>query len=229
MTKTDLYAIVYLLNEEMRKTAKNMNPGVPFNSGMWPIAIDRINREAAFTGMKTHEIKADRMVKAANAITSGQTNLETFKVFLFGEYIRQHHGQFLKRKKDGSLYAPRGKGKKKNPVYNALDADAIGKLEGIRFYKPEALNDQVHALKDYSDKVVSVKQIDDEQKNELYKLVCDGVIGMHLYVHLWNLNDGFGIDITRVQDEEYGKFLKMAQYLAQDFDLKKIFYHEAAS
>lgn len=228
MNKLELYAIVYLFNEEMRKTAKNMNPAVVFNEAMWPIAIDKIDRETAYSGLRTHEFGADRMVKAVNALVNGQTNMDTFKVYFFGEYIRKYHGQFLKRKKDGSLYPPRGKTKKK-PVYNGIDTEAIGRLENINFYRPEELNDQIKTLKDYSDKVVSVKILGDDQKNLLYKLVCDGVIGLHIYMHLWCINDGFGIDIDRADDEEYKKFLRIAQYLAKDFKLSNIFYHYGAS
>ncbi len=225
MTKNEVYACLYLLNQEIRKKAKDVDFSICFDPNYWPIAIDDMEREACYGGHKFHEYGTDRMVKIANAITCGVTNMKTFEVYVLGEYIRKNHGCFLKRKKNGELFAPKGKGKRKKPVYNAIDIEGIGALEGIDFYKPERLHDQVGALKAASEKVVSVLDIDSEQKNHLYKLVCDGVVGIHIYLHLWRLNDHFKINIDTVEDEEYKKFLKMVKFLdEQGVELNSVFY-----
>lgn len=225
MTKNEVYACLYLLNQEIRKKAKDVDFSICFDPNYWPIAMDDMEREACYGGHKFHEYGTDRMVKIANAITCGVTNMKTFEVYVLGEYIRKNHGCFLKRKKNGELFAPKGKGKRKKPVYNAIDIEGIGALEGIDFYKPERLHDQVGALKAASEKVVSVLDIDSEQKNHLYKLVCDGVVGIHIYLHLWRLNDHFKINIDTVEDEEYKKFLKMVKFLdEQGVELNSVFY-----
>lgn len=225
MTKNEVYACLYLLNQEIRKKAKDVDYSICFDSNYWPIAMDDMEREAVYGGLKVHEYGTERMVKIANAITCGVTNMKTFEVYVLGEYIRKNHGCFLKRKKNGELFAPKGKGKRKKPVYNPIDIESIGQLEGIEFYKPERLYDQVGALKAESEKVVSVLDIDSEQKNHLYKLVCDGVVGIHIYLHLWRLNDHFKINIDTVEDEEYKKFLKMVKFLDESgVELNSVFY-----
>ena len=225
MTKNEVYACLYLLNQEIRKKAKDVDYSICFDHNYWPIAMDDIEREAVYGGLKIHEYGTERMVKIANAITCGVTNMKTFEVYVLGEYIRKNHGCFLKRKKNGELFAPKGKGKRKKPVYNPIDIESIGRLEGIEFYKPERLHDQVGALKAESEKVVSVLDIDSEHKNHLYKLVCDGVVGIHIYLHLWRLNDHFKINIDTVEDEEYKKFLKMVKFLDESsVELNSVFY-----
>ena len=225
MTKNEVYACLYLLNQEIRKKAKDVDYSICFDPNYWPIAMDDMEREAVYGGLKVHEYGTERMVKIANAITCGVTNMKTFEVYVLGEYIRKNHGCFLKRKKNGELFAPKGKGKRKKPVYNPIDIESIGQLEGIEFYKPERLHDQIGALKAESENVVSVLDIDSEQKNHLYKLVCDGVVGIHIYLHLWRLNDHFKINIDTVEDEEYKKFLKMVKFLDESgVELNSVFY-----
>lgn len=226
LTKNDIYAILYLLNQEIRKKPRDIDFSVCFNPDFWPIAMDDMEREAVYGGLKIHEYGSDRMVNVANFINCGIMNMKTFEVYVLGEYIRQNHGQFLKRKKNGELFAPKGKGKRKKPVYNPIDIESIGKLDGIEFYKPERFHDQVAALKTASQSVVSMLDIDAEQKNNLYKTLCDGVIGIHIYLHLWRINDGFGINPELVQDEEYRKFLKMVEFLnSEDIKLNDVYFH----
>jgi hypothetical protein len=119
---------------------------------------------------------------------------------------------------------------KKKVVYNAVDLKAIGKLEGIELYKPENLKDQLGVLKAAAETNVSVLNPRRDQTNVLYDLLCDGKIGLHLYLHLWKINNGFGIrtDMKEI-DEEYKRFLKMVEWLIKDgFDLSNVWYHKRA-
>lgn len=226
ITKSDLYAILYLLNREIRKPARDIDFSNCFNPDLWPIAIDDMERESVYAGVKSHSYGIDRMVNIANFINCGVMNMKTFEVYVLGEYIRKNHGQFLKRKKNGELFAPKGKGKRKKQVYNPIDVESIGKLDGIEFYKPENLHGQVEALKSESANVVSVLDTDENQKNHLYKLLCDGMIGMHIYLHLWNIHERFSIDIDAVNDEEYKKFLRMVQFLSkEEISLSDVYFH----
>jgi hypothetical protein len=228
MEKNDAYAMLWLLNKEIRKSSKSLSFNNVFSPNAWPIAIDRMQDEIAFgASEKAHEINSNRCIKLANAVNCGQTNIDTVKVYLFGEYIRRNHGKFLKRKKDGSLYTP--KGKKKKPVYNAIDYEELGKLSNIEFYKPENMKAQTEALRAEAEKHVSLLDLDENQRNILYDLVCDGTIGIHVYLHLWKKNKGFGIDLSKSKDEEYNKFIKMIQYLdSEAIDLQYIYFHDRA-
>lgn len=225
MNKNDLYSIIYLFNREIRKTSASLNLENVFNEAAWPLAQDKMEAEIAFgKGMRVHRFNTDKMSRAANEIESGILNMSTFKVYLVGEYIRRNNGKFLKRKKNGELYKPKGKSNK--PVYNAVDVGEIGRLDGIEMYKPSDLDRQIKWLKEESAKHVSVLNLDSDQKNLLYKFVCDGSIGMHLYIQIWKNNDGFGIDLSKSRDEEYNKFVKMAKYLVNcGIDLSNVFYH----
>lgn len=231
MTTNDIYSILYLFNKEIRKSSKTLSLGNVFSEAAWPVAQEEMERSVAYGKQPiVDKIGRERCINLANAIECGQLNLKTLKVYIVGEYIRKNHGCFFKRKKDGSLYL---KSSKKNPdkkkqVYNAVDIEAIGKLECIDLYKPENLKKQLDLLKSESERVVSVLNLRDDQTNVLYDMLCDGRIGLHVYLHLWKLNDGFGIDLSRAE-EEYKRFIKMVQWLVKDgFDLKDVWFHKRA-
>lgn len=229
ITKTEIYSIVWLFNQEIRKSLKTINFANVFREINWTLAVEEMERSAMFAkGGNYHELLMNKVIRAANALESGLLNMKTFKIYIFGEYIRHYKGCFLKRKKNGELYAPKGNGKKKKPVYNCLDLDAIGKLEGIDLYRPENLKSQTDCLKEMSEKVVSVLNLDVDQKNVLFQMLIDGKIGLHLYLYLWQKNEGFGIDEKKIKDEEYAKFIKMVKYLAEDgISLQDIYCHRS--
>lgn len=231
MNTYDAYSILYLFNKELRKTSKSLSLGNVFSEAAWTAAQDEMEAAVAY-GKKPiiDKMGRERSIKLANAIECGQINMKTLKVYIVGEYIRKNRGQFFKRKKDGSLYLRSSKKDpdKKKQVYNALDIESIGKLEGIELYKPENLKKQLEILKEAANTNVSVLNPRKDQTNVLYDLLCEGKIGLHLYLHLWNLNDGFGI-VTSACDEEYKRFLKMVQWLVKDgFDLSDIWFHDRA-
>jgi hypothetical protein len=59
-------------------------------------------------------------------------------------------------------------------------------------------------------------------------MLIDGKIGLHLYLYLWQKNDGFGIDEKKIRDEEYAKFIKMVKYLAEDgISLQDVYCHRS--
>jgi hypothetical protein len=233
MNASDAYSILYLFNKEIRKTSKTLSLGNVFSEAAWAVAQDEMEAAVAYGKRPViDKMGRDRCIKLANALECGQMNMKTLKVYMVGEYIRKNKGCFFKRKKDGSLYM---KGTKKDPdkkkvVYNAVDIESIGRLEGIDLYKPENLKKQLEILKEAAQTNVSVINPRENQTNVLYDLLCEGKIGLHLYLHLWNLNDGFGIDVnSKAAEEEYKRFLKMVQWLVKDgFDLNDIWFHDRA-
>jgi hypothetical protein len=204
-----------------------------FSEAAWDVAQDEMERAVAYGKPSIiDKIGYERCIKLNTALACEQLNMKTLKVYIVGEYIRKNHGFFFKRKKDGSIYM---KGTKKDPdkkkvVYNAVDIEGLGKMEGIDLYKPENLKKQIDILKEEANRVVSVINPREDQTNVLYDLLCEGKIGLPLYLHLWNLNDGFGIDINSKKiNEEYKRFLKMVQWLIKDgFDLNAIWFHDRA-
>ena len=233
MNASDAYSILYLFNKEIRKTSKTLSLGNVFSEAAWAVAQDEMEAAVAYGKRPViDKMGRDRCIKLANALECGQMNMKTLKVYMVGEYIRRNKGCFFKRKKDGSLYM---KGTKKDPdkkkvVYNAVDIESIGRLEGIDLYKPENLKKQLEILKEAAQTNVSVINPRENQTNVLYDLLCEGKIGLHLYLHLWKINEGFDIDVnSKAAEEEYKRFLKMVQWLVKDdFDLNDIWFHERA-
>lgn len=233
MNASDAYSILYLFNKEIRKTSKTLSLGNVFSEAAWAVAQDEMEAAVAYGKRPViDKMGRDRCIKLANALECGQMNMKTLKVYIVGEYIRKNKGCFFKRKKDGSLYM---KSTKKDPdkkkvVYNAVDIESIGRLEGIDLYKPENLKKQLEILKEAAQTNVSVINPRENQTNVLYDLLCEGKIGLHLYLHLWKINEGFDIDVnSRAAEEEYKRFLKMVQWLVKDgFDLNDIWFHERA-
>lgn len=233
MNASDAYSILYLFNKEIRKTSKTLSLGNVFSEAAWAVAQDEMEAAVAYGKRPViDKMGRDRCIKLANALECGQMNMKTLKVYMVGEYIRKNKGGFFKRKKDGSLYM---KGTKKDPdkkkvVYNAVDIESIGRLEGIDLYKPENLKKQLEILKEAAQTNVSVINPRENQTNVLYDLLCEGKIGLHLYLHLWKINEGFDIDVnSKAAEEEYKRFLKMVQWLVKDgFDLNDIWFHERA-
>ena len=111
-----------------------------------------------------------------------------------------------------------------NPVKECADRNSI------QVFQPENLKDQLGVLKAAAETNVSVLNPRRDQTNVLYDLLCDGKIGLHLYLHLWKINDGFGIRTDlKEMDEEYKRFLKMVEWLIKDgFDLSNVWYHKRA-
>lgn len=233
MNASDAYSILYLFNKEIRKTSKSLSLGNVFSEAAWAVAQDEMEAAVAYGKRPViDKMGRDRCIKLANALECGQMNMKTLKVYMVGEYIRKNKGCFFKRKKDGSLYM---KSTKKDPdkkkvVYNAVDIESIGRLEGIDLYKPENLKKQLEILKEAAQTNVSVINPRENQTNVLYDLLCEGKIGLHLYLHLWKINEGFDIDVnSKAAEEEYKRFLKMVQWLVKDgFDLNDIWFHERA-
>ena len=233
MNNTTIYSILYLFNKEIRKSSKSLSLGNVFSEAAWDVAQDEMERAVAYGKPSIiDKIGYERCIKLNNALACEQLNMKTLKVYIVGEYIRKNHGFFFKRKKDGSLYM---KSTKKDPdkkkvVYNAVDIESIGKIEGIDLYKPENLKKQLEILKEAAETNVSVINPRENQTNVLYDLLCEGKIGLHLYLHLWKINSGFGIDInSKSAEEEYKRFLKMVQWLIKDgFDLVDIWFHDRA-
>lgn len=233
MNASDVYSILYLFNKEIKKTSKSLSLGNVFSEAAWTVAQEEMEAAVAYGKQPViDQIGRDRCINLANSLECGLLNMKTLKVYIVGEYIRKFHGKFFKRKKDGSLYmrATKKDPEKKKVVYNAVDMKAIGKLEGIELYKPENLKDQLGVLKAAAETNVSVLNPRRDQTNVLYDLLCDGKIGLHLYLHLWKINDGFGIRTDRKEiDEEYKRFLKMVEWLIKDgFDLSNVWYHKRA-
>ena len=233
MTKLEVYSMLYLFNKEIRKTSKSLNLGNVFSEAAWQAAQDEMEAAVAYGKRPIiDEIGRDRCINLANSLECGLINMKTLKVYIVGEYIRKNNGCFFKRKKDGSMYlrASKKNPEKKKQVYNSVDFEAVGKLEGIDLYKPENLKKQLDILKETSNKVVSVLNLREDQTNVLYDLVKAGWIGLHIYLHLWKINSGFGIDKnSKAMSEEYKRFVKMVEWLINDgFDLNDIWMHKRA-
>ena len=230
---SDIYAMLYLLNREIRKSWKSMSLSNVFSPICWDVAKEQMEAASMWAGtQKTHELLASACSRAATALECGQTSLMTLKVYFIGEYIRRNHGQFFKRKKDGSLSMRKSKSEtsKKKVLYNAVDIKSLGRLEGIERYKPDTLKEEISTLRDKSQRVVSVLELRDDQTNILYDMLAAGDISLHVYLHLYKINNGFGIDLDRKSvSDEYRKFIKMCRWLIDDgFDLKDVWFHGRA-
>lgn len=233
MRAIDAYSILYLLNLEIRKSSKALSLGNVFSPIAWQVAQDKLDASLAFGRKKEiDEIGTSKCISIANAIECSQTNMETLEVYFVGEYIRRNRGEFYKRKKDGSILMRKSKktGKEK-VIYNPIDIDSLGRLDGIDFYKPENLRSQIDSIKEESNKRATLLIPDPvTKKNTLYEMLISGRIGLHVYLHLFKKNSVFGIVIEdRSLDEEYRRFLKMASWLSNDFDLDKIYFRNRAN
>lgn len=233
MNNQTVYSILYLFNREIRKSSKSLSLGNVFSEAAWEVAQDKMERSVAFGKLPViDKIGRDRCVKLANAVECGLLNMKTLKVYVVGEYIRKNHGLFFKRKRDGSICERASKSdlNKKKVMYNAVDYESLGKMDGVELYMPENLKAQLDLLREEAEKVVSVVKLREDQTNVLYDLLCEGKIGLPVYLHLWKLNDGFGIDISSKKiSEEYKRFLKMADWLIRDgFAIENIWIHKRA-
>lgn len=222
MTPEEIYTAGRFIEREMNKkilkhitTAKILkilDPSLPFASKVIPKAI----LEGNLNYPKFNKTEIDYCQPLSTAINNGLINYTTLIVYMFGIYIHSFGGKVFRRNRDGSF-----KLKKGECLSNRYPFSRIKNLDFSRLYKPESLNDQYRTAKRYKHEngsEMGLTELDERQENLAWRLVCDGKMGYHLYLHLFKINEGFNIDLSKT-NTEYAKLIKLTQDLLNNIDI----------